>query len=667
MPYQCEAAKLQHLEDLQSLKRVSRRDRKSLRRFASIWVDGKAGRVSARFPASTSASFGSGRAAGGMTAEVREAVKSLKSRLLTTALASDILRVSKDLPYVALTEGQILSIPIRVESGDEVGERLFPYLEVYSFTGVGPQEWEYLTVHLYGYIAMMLRTDSLIRRFRTSGDLPLARQVVIEERGMKTRIVTPITGCIGYASSFINGVLMCMLNKDPRLRADSQDPLEDCITRMSGGGNLLVRSVDMSRASDLIPHSVALSLAEGIIDGWGLSPFLADVFRLTVGPHRMVNSEGKWFTTTSAILMGSGTTWPLLSLYNLWLWEGAWTEAGKRGRSALVRKRVRVVGDDLLGLSPRVVSDTYTQRLLRTGGSPSFGKDMLSSKYGVLVEQVVSVRTKPVPTMLYSVSVRSIQPVSRVERDGASRPAWALGPSLDTVFKKLGSPRWFYDYINTRYSSELSALRQNGLPPYLPREFGGGGFPSLDSGRGAIASLRPKWARALRCAMSQGPGGESYLNSLSSSWTDRYEKILSSFEQKFWRSAQVEALASTLQIELGEGGDNNLQAQDTIQLAESAVSAALRLSGVGSVREVPLSLSRVSGRLQKAIDSLNELVPYPRLTDTPRDLTSGLESYLLEGPRRQVSRHGVLSVANCMSVDLVGTQDVLALMDMDFI
>lgn len=650
LPCQVSEAKLQHKLDLTRRFRVARATRRSLRNFARIWARKKLEGLAVSFPQSTSATYESSRAKGGLTEQVRSAVQQLKGERLTYALAQRLVRVCSDLEYQALPEGTIHALGVHDEHEEPelVGDLLFPYLEDYLFLGVGPQEWEVLREHLYGYAAMCIRMDSRLG----CGELPAARQAAVEERGMKVRIVTPVSADVTYVSSVINSLLLRMMVRDPRLNPKSSTPLLDGLGRFSTVPGLIARSVDLTRASDLIPHEVALSLVEGLCDGAGWSPFLKQAFRLAAGPHILRFDDGSTAVTSGGILMGSGVTWPLLSLYNLWLWEGAWTSLGRATSESLIRRRVRIVGDDLLGVAPLEVSQQYTRRLVATGGSPSWGKDLLSREYGVLVEELAHLDAL-VPSHLPTISVRSLQPTSRVERDGSVVPSWAYGPALGNLWEKHGRPGWLLTAISDRYARDIEALRHHGLNPLLPREFGGGGFPSKDDGRSAIASLRPKWARALRCAMSQSEVGVALMSSLQTVWSDRFESVLHEGVADFWRRASADSFVPGG----GEGeelGDDHPTRAQCCEAAVAAVEAAMRLVAPSRVRARHLTPRRVRKDLERRIERLNALVPYPRLTDRPSDLANGLERWLLANVRARVHKASLLPVVESSSAHLVG-------------
>jgi hypothetical protein len=264
--------------------------------------------------------------------------------------------------------------------GEAVGEQLFQscpdeYLEF-------PQEWELKRIHLYGYVSMALQ---LLPFIESDALHPNIRQVVISERGMKARIVTPVESCVAYVSMFLNSGLISVLETDPRM-SPSVDTIQRCESFGLPRLGEVYRSADLSRATDLMPHRLCAALARGISKGLGFSPFLTCAMSLCSGKFWLHLRDGPPVLVTAGTLMGVGTSWPLLSLYNLWCWESAWKVTPYR--DVALRNRVRIVGDDLGGLAPRVVSDEYTRLLESSGAKTSYGKDFVSSQGLVMVEEI---------------------------------------------------------------------------------------------------------------------------------------------------------------------------------------------------------------------------------------------------------------------------------------
>jgi hypothetical protein len=642
-PSQVAEATAQHTRDLKTTVASNKSDRVSIRRFASRWAHGKTW-AGFSFPTSSGAAFGFPRVQEGLRGALRTSTQEFKSQELTTSLIGLLQEIFYGTPF-AIVSQQVGGRVLDQERPDPVtawvpqftcGSHLFPYSEDYALLQppVGPQEFDFLREHLLTHAAACVE----VYRHMENEELPLAGRAIIQERGGKVRTVTPLEACTAYVAQVLNRQLLHLLNQDPRLRTDTECPLADSVDRLWRSEGEIIRSADLARASDLVPFWVSQALGDGISSQsptW--SPFWVKALRYCAGPVHIQDGD-EVFTTESAILMGCGVTWPLLSLYNLWLWDGAWREAAMAERvgnsppelaSRALRKRVRLVGDDVGGPGPPVVSSFYTKRLKRTGGEPSSGKDFRSRRYGVLVEKLYAYDEDGQPRILPTVSVRKMQPASRVQGSGNREvPAWAMGPQLVVVWEELGKPEWFLKYVRVRYSSALAQLRRHEIEPYLPRTLGGGGFPATEATiRTCVGSLRPQWARALRCAMSFPKLGTLHLSRVAGIWTPGTSASLTSRERDWWLQVMAHNIVETDRAEDDDGVENPL-ASDALQQLLCAVGAAqdrlcprpLASDAVSSVRELASGLGEIR-------ESLNGLVPYPRLTDSVNDLGTGILRY----------------------------------------
>lgn len=642
-------ARQAHRDNLMAKFRTRRSDLKSIKHFGAVWANGKPWRDflgAVSFPVSEGATAASKKGEG-MTKELREGIESLRNRPFTKALVADILYVCQGvLPEEPFRPGFVKNkLHGLVGTKTLVGDHLFPGLAM-----TWGQEEEDRRRVLYGYVAMALRT---LRLIRSSKDLPRGRQSTVLERGEKTRIVTPVTGCVGYMGNILNKILLAALETDKRTcKAKGRTHAHDCVNWASVPPlrKHVCRNVDMTSATDLMPHDLVRALVEGLVSEWGLPPFLADCLFLCTGPFEL-ELCGVFEKTCRGILMGIGTSWPLLSLYNLWLWEGAWTEAGLR-RAGLAgrreRQKVRLVGDDLLGIAPRKVSDTYTIRLIRTGGKPSYGKDTLSQEYGLLAEETILLggnmtlsgkRTEA--RVLSTGSVKLLQP-------SGSTPMWAMGPELCEGLSHLG--KFIGPWIKGRFRDEIATLRNNQIPPFVPRELGGGGFPCGDVGA-AVRALQPKWARALRVVLAQPLEKQgSLLGRISTAWAQMGGVAPPAWVRNFRESSFEAALQSfpgLTEREAKEPG-SCLTLTEAVELCVR--NPADGLYGNGCKYEKTLRLSTVSKQLKKAIAEINTVIPWSRLRDRPTELWIGW-GRLREQAHRPVSKHALPNIASLFSIN----------------
>lgn len=130
--------------------------------------------------------------------------------------------------------------------------------------------------------------------------------------------------------------------------------------------------------------------------------------------------------------------------------------------------------------------------------------------------------------------------------------------------------------------------------------------------------------------MSQGLA-PTHLARFPMAWSDRYESVLDSFEQDYWRETVEVSFRSLGDMAYTEDtGANQPSLLDVTQRVLSVAEATKRFIAASSAREVPLSLRTLKGRLDRCLSDLNALVPYPNLTDRPRDLIAGFELFLRE-------------------------------------
>jgi len=592
-----------------------------------------------------------------MLKELKSLREAFEDRVLDSSLIADIESCTKGvIPYRILDPGDSLALMSGFLPEDElptVGEALFPYQVEYLTTEqLDPVTWDALRLHLLTYVSAMLD----VMRLGKDGTLPDIRQVVIQERGEKVRMVTPVTGSVSYISMFLNRVLLSTLDQDPRLTTRESMPMDGFVRKtLNRVDGYVLRSVDMTRATDLMPLDLVSALVEGIIQEWGLPPALGKAFRYCSGPMSLWVDGVVSVRTCRAILMGLGTTWPLLSLYNLWLYEDAWTSSGLRNHvSRAARGVVRIVGDDLLGYIPRSVSDRYTSGLIRTGGKPSFGKDLCSESAGVLVEQMVIIVAPVTPPrkpfqVLPTCSIRPLLPGLQ-SSGGQPVPLWAMGKQLSECIKQSMHSTDLTWLVAKMYWREIQRLKKTGIPPFLPRLVGGAEFPgSPRDVRRDWRMLKPRWLRALRCAMAT-PGGEGLLSKLSSPWSTAPSNPLSERMRSFWEDKAVGAVSELTPDECPEV-EFDLTAADCVERALSQASNAQRMLSAVPPTVSTTGISVLSRKLEHSVKTLNGLVPEHKFRDKVINMSLGLRRWLAKASRG-VSETSLIRMALVTGVTL---------------
>lgn len=153
--------------------------------------------------------------------------------------------------------------------------------------------------------------------------------------------------------------------------------------------------------------------------------------------------------------------------------------------------------------------------------------------------------------------------------------------------------------------------------------------------------------------MSQGTRGVALLARLSSVWLPRHEQVLSRAEDEFWRTAAAETVVLRSTEEEGKG-QKQPTLGDCADRAVAVVSSAVRLRLGSSVSVSDLTPAIVRTRLEKVLESLISLVPYPALSDSPRDMAKGLYTWLENHVRAPVHPVSFLSVTSVLTANRVG-------------
>lgn len=595
----------QHREDLKKSFSVPRDIRKSVKGFAERWAHGKES-SDVCMSYSTSAGFGSTRTSGGWRHEVRTLTNAFRKRLVSPEYAAKLSEHLGPLvrPYT-VWNGSWGS-----EGSDEAlraAENVFLLWEPFyaEDLGLSLEGWELEREFLFSVLAVAWAARS--KGFIGGGNVTCrVRRVVVRERGAKARVVTPLEAELAFLGSYLNSWLLGMLSQDPRV-----DPYEkDISPPFAVAENQYVRSADLTRATDLIPAGITKAIVDGLCAGLCLKGSIVhDLLLVFCRPMLVVEPDGSTWYTRGQPLMGAGPSWPLLSLFNLWL---ATQSFGNKAP-------IRTVGDDLLAIGTLAESERYSRLLARTGGSISLGKDTCSKHAGCLVERYCRVNADRTLEWYDTYSVGSFSGRSRVKRDEGT-PAFAMGPSLSYA------PGVDF-LVEVTCKDALRALRSVGIDPYVPREFGGGGFPCSPSRRRlAFKRMGPFWARAIRIAMAQGVRAIPTLHLLQSPWKASGSECNKELET--WVKQEVESC----NVEFGRargGGRSTCTLEEFEREIYGRLSPAFDLAyGFSNTRAWSITPMSVKRRLRKVIGEVNGMVPWPRLSDRVRNLEAGFEKFL---------------------------------------
>jgi len=598
----------QHKVDLTRVFNVPRRLRKSAFRFAARWAHGKTG--VGRVSLGASAGADAPRSSGGWRQAAREGSETLRELPISLedvpALRALLTPFFPEFTIVDPVKwGEMPGGALRCVN--TLSAALFPWEKRYAEDlGFTLEAWE-AQRELFIQLASSLIRMRAMKHFGEGQEPLRCRRVVVRERGGKVRVVTPLDSYASSVGVYLNSWLLSLLAQDPRVNP-FEDPIEPDWPVREGE---LLRSADLTRASDLIPGPLAEALVRGLCRGQGLSgTSLEAALRCFARPVLVEDRDGSWLTT-GAPLMGAGPTWPLLSLYNLWLATQSWQD-----------QRIRIVGDDLFAVGSLASSWKYDRLLEATGGGVSVAKDTLGACAGCLVEKLCVVEAGHLK-WLGTVSVGSFGTSSRVKRGGDEEPSFTRGAAASYA---PGVP-WLVSKV---YEADFRRLRAVGLNPFIPREFGGPGFPGEpDQVAQALATLKPYWARALRVVMSQGRRSAPLLLKLLGPWQSR--SVGSHPALDSWVKEEVAAWHE----ELGREVDSERVTKVSLDEFERQVAAPLTsafdlFEGFPSARRRVLSPRSVAASLRKVLGELNSLVPFPRLTDRPVNLAKGLATFLAE-------------------------------------
>jgi len=523
------------------------------------------------------------------------------------------------------------------ESGQKPAEEVF-FLWEKSFAedlGFDLQMWEVQRENLLLIAAACW--------FVLENPIVKCRRVTVCEKSEKVRVVTPSQCAWNVIGTYINGFLLAALGKDSRLTGKTSDPASIVEGWTPGiyAKDWILRSADLVESTDLIPHQIAGGIVDGLIKGWRLPTdgVMAVALKSLTGPvHLQICKDGETVVTTNAILMGLGTTWPILSLYNLGSWEMAWTISGRRGVTrGYGRRMVKIVGDDLFAWAPREVSEAYTVVIERTGGQIQRQKDLSSGRAGCLAEQLI-VRCRA-PTnlgdrlcVIPTVSTSTLSPDSRVMKE-TGQPVWLRGPSLAALGERLTTG--VSAAIEAIYSDCFRVLRRVNINPFLPRVLGGAGFPAPRRlGRLGVSVddlASPLWVRGVRCALAQKPAEcVRHLASINRCWMFAHmaqgiaSEIAGDYFDTWMKEKGIKCIYSTLPREVGLLTGRSLV--DHRLWMESTLASGCGLAmGFGSKKDWSPNLTKLKKDLDRVVHDLNKLVPANRLRGCTRNIIKGLD------------------------------------------
>jgi hypothetical protein len=455
----------------------------------------------------------------------------------------------------------------------------------------------------------------------------------ILERGFKVRIVTKAPGALVFALQSWNTLLLDLLARDPAVAPalKLQDQRLEFVDFLNGFAPLrkpyVFRSADLTSATDLMPRDLCDALVCGVLVGLSLSEESVPAKLLRAGTGNLNCSwpNGKAAVTSRGILMGLPVSWPLLCIYNMWMHMRAWSEASPSGCRLREFSWYRVIGDDYVSYLPARVSNRYTAVLVRTGGLPSEGKDLTSRSAFVFGEEAARLDGTRVRCM-NSVSVRALVGEAEWTWGTAGDPAFDLPVQLSQACEKVDKPLRgrICKIVRSSHTELIRRMERAGIPPFVPRWCGGGGFPSLNPNKEFRRC--PRLTRAIRYLISsvkQERGKSLQLQKLSSCWTDP----AGSLQSPGWVNDALEVQIrefGLVDIKSCPGSVSLSEAHATLlQFWRTAEELAF---GVQNDKATRPSLFLVGRRLKEVVDRVNRSLPADRLSDPTEDMVAGLET-----------------------------------------
>nr|QFU28543.1 RNA-dependent RNA polymerase [Narnavirus I-329] len=377
---------------------------------------------------------------------------------------------------------------------------------------------------------------------QSDGHPPGGRVTVVVERGHKVRVVSAMETTQLVLGHTARRRLMAGMKSEPRIASSLRGDFPGAIDSLNGCAGTVVSS-DMKNASDLIPHSVATALVDGLSRSKRLHPVEVMGLRRCVGPQHLFYPDGSDVITTRGILMGLPTTWSLLNLMHLYCWDHAVREYRTSSTSYVHHhpSRCQIFGDDLIGIGPDELIDLYEANLFSVGMKLSPGKHFRSKRRGVFLERLLTFHGSTVETeaslttrppfigrshglkfhswsQSWSVPVKGMVRSSLPGRDDP--PLWWSVPLAESALVKEWPARRVVAMRRTMFPQLEQTFRRVGIPPNLPRELGGAGLHCLNDKIDA-----PSFHRKSLATLAYGGHSET---------ARAYERLWASFAGSPW-------------------------------------------------------------------------------------------------------------------------------------
>jgi hypothetical protein len=147
-----------------------------------------------------------------------------------------------------------------------------------------------------------------------------------------------------------------------------------------GMRNTILYSADLSKATDPISVELSRFVLDEITKHTGKPEWWDDALDGVINTHEISTPDGDEFTSRCGALMGLGPGWAVLCILNAFC----------AFRAGAPKRSFAVCGDDLIGLWPRELVDSYEDNLELLGLKANKTKSFRSEVSGVFCERFVT-------------------------------------------------------------------------------------------------------------------------------------------------------------------------------------------------------------------------------------------------------------------------------------
>lgn len=403
--------------------------------------------------------------------------------------------------------------------------------------GMGIEDWD-LTI----LVDCALREASRLAR-----SPPACRVVVIPELGCKARVATTGPAPLSLAGEALRKLVWPVLQADASLDILAESSRgEGLIAAFEMHEGEILYSADLERATDLVPHSAAKAVWDGVCCGLGFSETSEPVRigRAILGPLELQYEDGTRIISKNGIPMGMSLSWFVLCVLQMY-WIARSVSPDR------LRLPAKIRGDDLLVAWSDEECDRYAQEVIFYGGSPHPKKSFRSTKGGTFAKITVRRRSKQLLRprgearrglweffppgfmerhwvrhdleILQDVPVRFLIPKPTANRTAIDYLGPSASASLDWCRPRV-ERHVAYAILSANWQLGQVAKRF-GLALLAPREAGGVGFPHPRGFSRGIRSLPTVLKQGLQARLATG----KHKYDASRAWLPQLDRMAEDF------------------------------------------------------------------------------------------------------------------------------------------